>query len=315
MGEARVLDGALVAASIQTGVVEKAARFAQRAGRPAGLSVVLVGDDPASHVYVRKKGEAAAAAGLAGGSVRLPATASQAEVLAAVDALNADDAVDGILVQLPLPRHVDSNAVLARLDPRKDVDGFHPVNVGMLQLGLPACRPCTPAGVMVALDHYDVPLRGAHAVVVGRSNIVGKPMAMLLLAADATVTICHSRTKDLPQACRQADILVAAVGRPGFVGADFVKPGATVIDVGINRLARGKDDELAARMLGAGSRRHERFLERGEALVGDVDWLAVREVAGLLTPVPGGVGPLTIAMLLANTLDAAARRAGHEPGP
>ena len=307
---ARTLDGAAVAASIHERVAARAKAFASRTGRPAGLSVVLVGDDPASHVYVRKKEDAAQAAGMAGRSIRLPASASHAEVVAAVDALNADDAVDGILVQLPLPAQVDSQAVLARLDPAKDVDGFHPLNVGRLQIGLPALAPCTPAGVMVALRHHDVPLRGADAVVLGRSNIVGKPMAALLLAADATVTICHSRTKDLVGTCRRADILVAAVGRPGFVTAEHVKPGATVVDVGINRLARGADDALAKRLLGEGSKRHQRFLEKGDALVGDVDSLSVAEVAGLLSPVPGGVGPLTIAMLLSNTLDAAARRHG-----
>ena len=312
MSPARDLDGAAVAASIRERVAARATLFQAQAGRPVGLSVVLVGDDPASGVYVRKKEEAAREAGLAGSSIRLPSTATEAEVLSAVDALNMDPSVDGILVQLPLPKQVDSDVVLARIDPRKDVDGFHPVNVGKLWLGLPACRPCTPAGVMVALAHHGVELVGARAVVIGRSNIVGKPMAALLIEKSATVTITHSRTKDLAATCREADVLVAAIGRPGFVTADFVKPGATVVDVGINRLTRGKDDELAERMLGKGSKRHARFLEKGDSLVGDVDYLAVREVAGLITPVPGGVGPLTIAMLLQNTVDAACLRSGVE---
>lgn len=309
---ARDLDGAAVALSIRDRVTLRAANFQARAARPVGLSVVLVGDDPASHVYVRKKEEAAREAGLLGTSIRLPATATQDEVLRAVDALNADASVDGILVQLPLPKQVDSDIILARLDPAKDVDGFHPVNVGRLWLGLPACRPCTPAGVMVALAHHGIELSGARAVVIGRSNIVGKPMAALLIEKNATVTVCHSRTKDLVATCREADVLVAAIGRPGFVTAEFVRPGATVIDVGINRLARGKDDVLAERMLGKGSKRHARFVEKGDALVGDVDYLSAREVAGLITPVPGGVGPLTIAMLLQNTVDAACWRLGLE---
>jgi methylenetetrahydrofolate dehydrogenase (NADP+)/methenyltetrahydrofolate cyclohydrolase len=311
---ARSLDGAEVAAAITSRTAERAARFREQAGRPAGLVVVLAGDDAASTVYVRKKEEGARAAGLAGTTLRLPPSAAHEEVLAAVRGLNDDAAVDGILVQLPLPRQVRSDEILAAVHPDKDVDGFHPLNVGRLQLGLPSCRPCTPAGVMEALAFHQVPLAGRHAVVVGRSNIVGKPMAALLLAKDATVTICHSRTRDLDATCRQADVLVVAVGRPGMVGRAAVREGATVVDVGMNRLEHPRDDDTARRMLGEGSTRWNRYVERGDALVGDVDWLAVREVAGLLTPVPGGVGPLTIAMLLSNTVDAAERRAGLNPG-
>jgi methylenetetrahydrofolate dehydrogenase (NADP+)/methenyltetrahydrofolate cyclohydrolase len=306
---ARRLDGAAVAKTIEARVTERARRFLEATGRRPGLLVVLVGEDPASQVYVRRKEEAAAAAGLAGGIIRLPATASQDEVLATVDRLGVDDSVDGILVQLPLPKGLDSQAVLARVNPEKDVDGFHPINVGRLHSGLPAFAPCTPAGIMEALRHHEVPLAGAHAVVIGRSNIVGKPMAALLLQADATVTICHSKTRDLAAIARQADILVAAIGRPGFVTRDHVKPGATVVDVGMNRLENPRDELLAARLLGEGTKRFQTFRERG-ALVGDVDFLDVEPVAGLLTPVPGGVGPLTIAMLLSNTVEAAERRAG-----
>ena len=307
---ARILDGAAVAESIETRVARRAEAFASRIGRRPGLSVVLVGDDPASHVYVRKKEEAAEKRGLRGRSIRLKDDATQDDVRRAVSELCADDETDGILVQLPLPAALDSTDILHRVDPAKDVDGFHPVSVGRLHAGLPTFAPCTPAGVMEALRAHEIPLRGAHAVVVGRSNIVGKPMAALLLQADATITICHSRTKDLPSITRQGDILVAAIGRPGFVTAEHVRPGATVIDVGINRLEGPKDDDLARRMLGEGSKRHQRYLEKRTALVGDVDFLSASEVAGLITPVPGGVGPLTIAMLLSNTLDAAERRAG-----
>jgi methylenetetrahydrofolate dehydrogenase (NADP+)/methenyltetrahydrofolate cyclohydrolase len=307
---ARILDGASVAETIEARVAERARRFTERTGRRPGLSVVLTGDDPASHVYVRKKEEAAEKRGLRGRSIRLPGSASQEDVRAAVKELCDDDETDGILVQLPLPKGLDSDDILQRVDPAKDVDGFHPMSVGRLHAGLPTFAPCTPAGVMEALRAHEVPLRGATAVVVGRSNIVGKPMAALLLAADCTVTICHSRTKDLTEVTRRADILVAAIGRPGFVTAEHVKPGATVIDVGINRLDGPKDDDVAKRMLGAGTKRHERYLEKRTALVGDVDTRSASEVAGLITPVPGGVGPLTIAMLLSNTLDAAERRAG-----
>lgn len=306
----RILDGKKVATAIREDVAERAAAFEAQVGRKAGLAAVLVGDDPASQVYVSSKERAAEESGLHGRAIRLPAATSQEEVLELLESLNADETVDGILVQLPLPDHLEGWAVIGRLDPAKDVDGFHPANVGRLHLGLPTCAPCTPAGVMEALRREGVELRGAQAVIVGRSNIVGKPMGALLLASHATVTTCHSRTRDLPGTCRRADVLVVAIGRPGIIGADAVKPGATVIDVGINRLESPRDDEVALRMLGEGTKRHERYRERGHALVGDVDYRAARAVAGLITPVPGGVGPLTIAMLLSNTVDAAARRAG-----
>ncbi|CAG4908746.1 unnamed protein product, partial [Acidocella sp. C78] len=276
---ARIIDGKAVAASLRA---EVAARAAALPYTP-GLVVVLVGEDPASQVYVRNKERAATAAGIAGETIRLPATTSQAELLAVIDRLNRDAAVDGILVQLPLPAGLDAGAVIRAIDPAKDVDGFHPDNVAALALGAPFLVPCTPRGVMKLLDAAGIAPRGARAVVLGRSNIVGRPMAALLLAADATVTIAHSRTRDLPAECRRADILVAAVGRAEMVKGDWIAPGATVIDVGINRTAAG-------------------------GLVGDVAYAEAAAVAGAITPVPGGVGPMTIACLLENTLIAAASR-------
>lgn len=278
---ATIIDGKAVAAALRADV---AARAAQLAYRP-GLVVVLVGEDPASQVYVRNKERAAAAAGFDGETIRLAATTSQAELLAVIDTLNRDPAIDGILVQLPLPPGIESAAILRAIDPAKDVDGFHPENVAALALGAPRLVPCTPRGVMKLLAAAGVAPRGARALVLGRSNIVGRPLAALLLAADATVTIAHSRTRDLPAECRRADILVAAVGRSEMVKADWIAPGATVIDVGINRDAAGR-------------------------LVGDVDYQAASAVAGAITPVPGGVGPMTIACLLDNTLIAAAARRG-----
>ena len=275
---ARLIDGKAVAASIRAELAQKVAAF-PAGRRPPCLAVVQVGEDPASSIYVRNKKKACLEVGFGSVSHELPADTSEAALLALVAELNARDDVDGILVQLPLPKGVDETRVLLAIDPAKDVDGFHPVNVGKVLLGQPALPSCTPAGVMELLRRHDVPLRGAHAVVIGRSAIVGKPLAALLLNADATVTVCHSRTKDLGAMARQADILVAAVGRAGIVTADMVKPGAVVIDVGINRDAAGK-------------------------VVGDVDFGPVCAVAGMITPVPGGVGPMTIAMLLANTLAA-----------
>ncbi len=252
--------------------------------RPIGLATVLVGDDPASAVYVASKRKACAEAGIESFHHELPADTPEADLLALVQELNRDDRVTGILTQLPLPDHMDEDTVIQTIDPLKDVDGFHPVNAGLLMLGRPTLAPATPSGVMEILRAYDVDLVGAHAVVVGRSNIVGKPQALLLLAEHATVTVCHSRTRDLPAVVREADVVVAAVGRARMVSADWVKPGATVVDVGINRV-EGK-------------------------LAGDVAE-DVREVAGLLTPVPGGVGPMTIAMLLRNTVKAARYQAGE----
>ena len=264
--------------------------FRERAGRAPGLAVVLVGEDPASQVYVRSKHKATVAAGMESFEHRLPATASQAELIALVERLNADDAVDGILVQLPLPAGVDEKAVIATIDPAKDVDGFHVINTGKLAVGdADAFVPCTPLGCLMLLKDRLGDLSGLEAVVIGRSNIVGKPMAQLLLQESCTVTIAHSRTRDLPAVVRRADIVVAAVGRPEMVQGDWLKPGATVIDVGINRVpgAEGKS-----------------------RLVGDVDYASAAVVAGAITPVPGGVGPMTIAVLLRNTLVAAHRRAG-----
>ena len=273
-----IMDGRSVAARLKETAAQEALALAQNGMMPH-LAVVLVGENAASQVYVRNKENACKKAGIRSIVLRLPENCTQAELEDAVRALNEDASVHGILVQLPLPDHLDEAAVLRLIDPDKDVDGFHAMNSGRLMNGQRGFVPCTPLGVMRMLEAYGIPVRGKHAVVIGRSNIVGKPMAMLLLAADATVTICHSKTENLAQIARQADILVAAVGRPRFVTADMVKPGATVIDVGINRV--------------------------DGAIVGDVDFDGVSEVAGYLTPVPGGVGQMTIAMLLANTLDAA----------
>ncbi len=290
---AHLIDGKALAAEVRADVRAGVEDWTQAGHRPPALRVVLVGEHPASASYVRGKIRAAAEAGIDSQTLHLPADVPEADLLALIAELNANPTVDGILVQLPLPEHVDERKVIHALDPGKDVDGFHPVNVGRLVLGEPGFAPCTPAGIIEMLTRSGIETSGAHAVVIGRSNIVGKPMASLLLRRghDATVTVCHSRTRGLPAIARTADILIAAIGRAGFVTADLVKPGAAVIDVGINRV------EDAAR-------------ERGYRLVGDVDFDAVRETAGWITPVPGGVGPMTIAMLLQNTLDAARRR--HE---
>jgi methylenetetrahydrofolate dehydrogenase (NADP+) / methenyltetrahydrofolate cyclohydrolase len=276
---ARSLDGTALARQVREEVAKGVAEYAAAGGTAPGLATVLVGDDPASEVYVRNKRRQCVGAGMLDLHRRLPATAEQAEAAALIDELADDPVVSGILLQLPLPAHLDAQALIERIPAAKDVDGLTTVSAGLLAQGRPGLRPCTPTGVMRMLDAYDVPLEGAHAVVVGRSVLVGQPMARLLLRRNATVTVCHSRTRDLATLCRQADILVVAAGRPGVIGADAVAPGATVIDVGIHR---GPD-----------------------GLHGDVDARAVAGVAGLLTPVPGGVGPMTIAMLLANTLAAA----------
>ena len=288
---ARVIDGKAAAAQVRSRVADGVAAFRETVGRAPGLAVVLVGEDPASSVYVRSKGKATVEAGMESIEHRLPDTASESELLALVDTLNRDPNVDGILVQLPLPGQIDSARVIAAIDPDKDVDGFHVENAGRLAVGAEAMVPCTPLGCLHLLKAELGDLTGLNAVVIGRSNIVGKPMAMLLLGESCTVTIAHSRTKDLPALCRTADILVAAVGRPEMVRGDWVKPGAAVIDVGINRLAPTEESG------------------RGR-LVGDVAYDEVATVAGAITPVPGGVGPMTIAMLLRNTLVAAHRRAG-----
>ncbi len=293
---ARILDGKALAAELRAETAAAVAAWTAAAGRAPGLGVVLVGDDPASRSYVTAKEKACAAAGIRSREIRLPAAAGRAEILAAVQALNRDEAVDGILVQLPLPDPADEPEVLAAIDPAKDVDGFHPENVGRLALGLPAFAPCTPAGVLELLRRAGVPLAGADVVVVGRSRIVGRPLSVLLSqkGVDATVTLCHTRTKDLPRHTRAADIVVLAAGRPGTLTADMIRPGAVVVDVGVNRVP---DAARAA----------------GYRLVGDVEYAGVAAKAAAITPVPGGVGPLTVAMLLRNTLEAARRRRGAPP--
>jgi methylenetetrahydrofolate dehydrogenase (NADP+)/methenyltetrahydrofolate cyclohydrolase len=286
---ARRIDGKATAAKIRQAVASHVGDFQRRIGRPPGLATVLVGEDPASAVYVRSKNRATAEAGMASFAHNLVDTISEAELLELVWQLNADERVDGILVQMPLPRQIDAARIIEAIDPSKDVDGFHPVNAGRLAIGLPALVPCTPYGCLYLLNHELGTVGGLNAVVIGRSNIVGKPMAQLLLAESATVTIAHSKSRDLPDIVRGADVVVAAVGRPEMVRGDWIKPGACVIDVGINRLPT----------------------EDGKGrLVGDVAFDEAAEVAAAITPVPGGVGPMTIAMLMRNTLVAAHRRAG-----
>ena len=304
---ARILDGVAVATAIREELRPRVAEFTARAGRPPGLGIVLVGSHAPSEIYVRNKLKAAADIGCRADLVRLPDTATLDEALAAVGVLNHSDACDGILVQDPLPAAMGpaaAQAVFDSIDPAKDVDGFTPVNAGRLVQNRAPLAPCTPSGVIELLEREGIQLSGAHAVVIGRSDIVGKPMAMLLLHRSATVTICHSRTRDLPSITRQADVLVAAVGRTAFVRPDWVKPGATVIDVGINRVTDRAEVEA---LFPAESRRRADFDKRGAVLVGDVH-PAVEQVAGALTPVPGGVGPLTIALLLRNTVTAAEGR-------
>ncbi|WP_394707006.1 bifunctional methylenetetrahydrofolate dehydrogenase/methenyltetrahydrofolate cyclohydrolase FolD [uncultured Erythrobacter sp.] len=294
MGEAALIDGKAFAANLRARIGTLAADFAQATGRRPGLAVVLVGEDPASQVYVGAKARACEEAGIASFEHRLPAETSEAELLALVERLNRDDAVDGILVQMPLPNGLDEQAVIAAISPDKDVDGFHVINAGRLSVGQPGFVPCTPLGCIMLLKDRLGDLSGLEAVVIGRSNIVGKPMAQLLVDANATVTVAHSRTKNLAEVVRRADIVVAAVGRPEMVRADWIKPGASVIDVGINRLPP------------------EEGKTKGR-LVGDVAFAEVSAVAGAITPVPGGVGPMTIAVLLRNTLVAAHGHAGLEP--
>lgn len=304
---ARLLDGNQIAAHIRESVLPDVQAFTRRAGRPPGLGIVLVGENPASEIYVRNKVKAGTESGIWVDLQRLPATASIDALLHLVHELNASDRHDGILVQAPLPDAMGRGAaqrVFDAIDPAKDVDGFHPVNVGRLVQGRAHLAPCTPSGVMEMLDRSEIPLSRRRAVVIGRSEIVGKPMALLLLQRDATVTICHSKTPDLPAVAATADILVAAIGRAGFVTPDFVKPGATVIDVGINRVT---ERAVARQLFPDGSPRLADFDRRGSIVVGDVHPQVV-EVAGALTPVPGGVGPLTIAMLLKNTVTAARAR-------
>ena len=306
---ARVLDGTAVANAIRAEVGPAVAAFTARAGRSPGLGIVLVGDDPASEIYVRSKLKSAGDAGLRADLMRLPATASLEDLLAVVEQLNHSDAHDGILVQSPLPAPMGPDAerrVFDVIRPDKDVDGFHPVNAGLLVQNRATLTACTPSGVIELLERSNVKIAGTRAVVIGRSDIVGKPMALLLLHRNATVTMCHSKTVDLPRVCAEADILVAAIGRPGFVTPAFVKPGAAVIDVGTSRVS---DRAVVERLFPPGSKRREAFERRGSIVVGDVH-PDVADVAGALSPVPGGVGPLTIAMLLKNTLTAAQARTG-----
>jgi methylenetetrahydrofolate dehydrogenase (NADP+)/methenyltetrahydrofolate cyclohydrolase len=302
---ATILDGNKIAAEIRAEVAAEAKALAEAGMRP-GLAVVLVGHNPASEIYVRGKVKSSEEVGIYSEKHTPPETVTTADLLALVDDLNRRDEIDGILVQLPLPRQVDSKKVLLAVDPAKDVDGFHPMNVGFLSTQRPGLVPCTPGGIMKMLRRSNIAVAGQHAVVVGRSDIVGKPMAMLLLNANATVTVCHSKTRDLPGVCRRADILVAAIGRAGMITRDFVRPGATVIDVGMNKITDRTDFE---RYFKGNEKREQAFAKNGSTLVGDVH-PEVAEIAGAITPVPGGVGPLTIAMLMSNTVRAAKLRRG-----
>jgi len=298
---AQILDGARV----RDAILDECRPRIAALRRPPGLAVILAGHDPASEIYVRNKVKACAELGIYSEKLTPPGTVATSELLAAVDELNRRKEIDGILVQMPLPKHVDSQSVLLAVSPEKDVDGFHPCNVGNLVTGRPGPKSCTPAGVIRLLRYYDIPIAGRHAVVVGRSDIVGKPMAMLLLHENATVTICHSKTKDLAAVCREADILVGALGRAAALTAEFIKPGAVVVDVGINRIT---DRAEVERIFRGSKEKLEAFDRRGGVLVGDAHPLDVAERASAYTPVPGGVGPLTIAMLMANTVDSAERR-------
>lgn len=301
----RILDGAAIAAAIKREVAEEVRALAARGIRP-GLAAVLVGHVPASEIYVRSKVQTCGELGIYSDMITPEETVTTEEMLDVVTALNERDDIDGILVQLPLPKQVDTKALLDAVSPAKDVDGFHPVNAGKLQAGRPALAPCTPEGIIEILKRSDLPISGQHAVVVGRSDIVGKPAAMLLLHQNATVTICHSKTRDLGGVTREADILVAAIGRAGFITPEMVKPGATIIDVGINRITSREEFD---RYFAGDAKREATFAKRGSTLVGDVHPKAF-ELAGAYTPVPGGVGPLTIAMLMANTVRAAKMRRG-----
>jgi methylenetetrahydrofolate dehydrogenase (NADP+)/methenyltetrahydrofolate cyclohydrolase len=301
----RIFDGAAIAAAIKQEVAEEVRALAARGVRP-GLAAVLVGNVAASEIYVRNKVQACAELGIYSDLIKPPEDITTEAMIDLVAALNSRDEIDGILIQLPLPRQVDAKVLLDAIAPEKDVDGFHPVNAGRLQAGRPALAPCTPAGVIEILKRSNIPISGQHAVVVGRSDIVGKPAAMLLLHQNATVTICHSKTRNLSEITRQADILVAAIGRPGFITAQMVKPGATLIDVGINRITTREEFD---RYFAGNAKREATFAKRGSTIVGDIHPEAF-ELAGAYTPVPGGVGLLTIAMLMSNTARAAKMRRG-----
>jgi methylenetetrahydrofolate dehydrogenase (NADP+)/methenyltetrahydrofolate cyclohydrolase len=303
---AQVLDGKNVNQQILEELKPRIAALAAR-GRVPGLTVIRAGDDPASEIYVRNKVKTCRELGMLSEEILLPGTITTDEILAQIHTLNGRDEIDGILVQMPVPKQVDSRAVLLAIDPSKDVDGFHPFNVGQLVANAPAPRSCTPAGVMEILRRNAIEIKGKHAVVVGRSDIVGKPMAFLLLHQHATVTICHSRTRDLPAVCRTADILVAAIGKPAMLTRDYIRPGAVVIDVGINRL---NDRAEVERIFRGDAKRLAAFDKRGQVIVGDVDPIDMAELSSAYTPVPGGVGLLTIAMLMKNTVEIAERRMG-----
>jgi methylenetetrahydrofolate dehydrogenase (NADP+)/methenyltetrahydrofolate cyclohydrolase len=305
---ARILDGNRIRDEIGLELRREVEKMAAGGIRP-GLAAVLVGENPASQIYVRSKVKMCESLGLYSEKIELPASTPTAELLDLVQRLNQRDAIDGILVQLPLPPQIDTRRVLQAVDPDKDVDGFHPLNAGKLMSGQAALAPCTPAGIMQILDRSQVPIAGARAAVIGRSDIVGKPVALMLLHRHATVTICHSRTVNLADVAREADILIAAIGRPALVTADFIKPGATVIDVGMNRLTT---EEAVKRAFHHPEKALQDLAAKGSVLVGDVQPDDVREVAGAFTPVPGGVGPLTIAMLMANTIQAARTRRGKK---
>jgi methylenetetrahydrofolate dehydrogenase (NADP+)/methenyltetrahydrofolate cyclohydrolase len=307
----RLLDGAVVAAQLKHTVQTEVEQMVQTSGYRPCLAAVRVGDDPASAVYVRNKIKACEEVGIRSEHHALPESIGTAELLGLIDTLNRRDDVDGILTQLPLPRAIDETKIIEAIDPSKDVDGFHPVNAGKLAMGHPGFVPCTPAGIIELLDYNAIEIRGTNACVVGRSQIVGRPMAQLLLQRDATVTICHSRTRDLAAVTRQADLLVVAIGRAGIIGREHIKPGAVVIDVGMNRIS---DPDEVRRLFGeAAEKRLEVLAKRGSTLVGDVNPAEASEVAGMLTPVPGGVGLLTVAMLMKNTLQAAKLRQKIRP--
>ena len=304
---AKILDGVSVAKAIREEVALEVAEFSKRGIRP-GLAAVLVGDNSASKMYVSGKVRTCEQLGLYSEKIERPETTTTGDLLALVRDLNSRDEIDGILVQLPLPKQIDAALVLNSVDPAKDVDGFHPVNIGRLTLNEPGVRPCTPAGIIELLDRYQIPMDGARAVVVGRSRIVGLPIGLLLLHRNATVTICHSRTKDLPAVAREADILIAAIGRMGMVDSAYIKPGAAVVDVGTNRVTTREDLD---RFFGDDPKRRAAFEKNGHTLIGDVNPREAAEIAGYLTPVPGGVGPLTVAMLMKNTLMAMKTRRGQ----
>jgi methylenetetrahydrofolate dehydrogenase (NADP+)/methenyltetrahydrofolate cyclohydrolase len=304
--KAKLLDGAAIAEQIKREVAQEVEQLSLEYQVRPCLAAVRVGDDPASAVYVRNKIRASEEVGIRSQHHALPATTTEIELMDLIASLNTRADVDGILVQLPLPREIEETRIIEAIDPAKDVDGFHPVSIGRLSMGRPTFVPCTPAGIIELLDRYRIPISGANACVVGRSQIVGRPMAQLLLQRDATVTICHSRTRDLAAVTRQAEILVVAIGRPGFIGREHIKPGATVIDVGMNKIT---DETTARRLFGAeADKRLETISKRGYTLVGDVNPVEADEVAGRRTPVPGGVGLLTVAMLMRNTVKAARQR-------